>query len=256
MIGLNRVHLGDCMEVMKGISDASVDLIVTDMPFGVTRNSWDKPLSLKDMWDQVCRIKKENAAMIFFGAGMFTAELMISNKKMWRYNLVWEKGDRATGFLNAHKMPLRSHEDILVFYSTLPTYHPQFTRGQKTHARSNRDRNNHTYGKIIEKRPENFGHRKFPKSVLKFEKPHPPVHPSEKPVDLLEYLILTYSNENDTVLDFCIGSGTTAIAAMRTGRNFIGIEKEPAYVALAEGRLAQSNNCRITDYVIQESETP
>lgn len=229
MIELNRIYHGDCLNLMREIPDKCVDLVLTDLPFGTTQNDWDIPIPFAPMWEQICRIKKEITAIIFFGSGMFTAEVMVSNKKLWRYNLIWEKGERATGFLNAHKMPLRSHEDIMVFYQALPTYNPQFSRGPATHKRDAPNITNNTYGdfKIISQRK--YGNQKFPKSVLKFDKPHPPIHPSEKPVLLLEYLINTYSNEGDIVLDFCIGSGATAEACIRTGRNFLGFEKERIY---------------------------
>jgi site-specific DNA-methyltransferase (adenine-specific) len=235
---------------MREMPDKSVDLVLTDLPFGTTQNEWDKPIPLTPMWEQIYRIKKENTAIIFFGSGMFSAELMMSNKKLWRYNLIWEKGERVTGFLNAHKMPLRSHEDILIFYQSLPTYNPQFTRGVRTHNRGySAEKVGNTYGMNYRTATDqSLGNQKFPKSILKFDKPHPPIHPSEKPVPLLEYLIRTYSNEGDTVLDFCIGSGSTAEAAVKSQRNYIGIEKEPAYVEIALKRLEKVNNHKITDF--------
>jgi len=237
MLDLNKIYCMDCLDGMREIPDKSVDLILADPPFGTTQNGWDAPILLDALWEQIIRIKKEKTAVILFGSGMFTAEVMISNPKMWKYNLIWEKGERATGFLNAHKMPLRSHEDIIVFYQSLPTYNPQFSRGKATHKRDAPSIVNNTYGnfKIIPERE--YGNQKFPKSVLKFDKPHPPIHPSEKPVKLCEYLIKTYSNENDIVLDFCIGSGTTAEAAIRTGRQFVGFEKEQSYFDAAEKRI-------------------
>jgi site-specific DNA-methyltransferase (adenine-specific) len=230
----------DCLEGMQEIPANSIDLILADPPFGTTQNGWDTPILLGALWGQLIRIKKENTAIILFGSGMFTAEVMASNKKMWKYNLVWEKGERATGFLNSHKMPLRSHEDIMVFYQALPTYNPQFSRGAATHKRGAPNITNNTYGDFKTIPSREYGNQKFPKSVLKFDKPHPPIHPSEKPVDLCEYLIKTYSNENDTVLDFCIGSGTTAEACIRTGRNFIGFEKEPDYFTAASTRATSA----------------
>ena len=240
MIDLNKIYCVDCLDGMREIEDKSIDLVITDLPFGTTQNEWDTPIPFDSMWGQICRIKKENAAIIFFGSGMFTAELMASNKKLWKYNLIWEKGERATGFLNAHKMPLRSHEDIIVFYQSLPTYNPQFSRGNATHNGGAAVRINNTYGGFERGEQQNYGNQKFPKSVLKFDKPHPPIHPSEKPVKLCEYLIKTYSNENDVVLDFCMGSGTTAEAAIRTGRQFIGFEKEQSYFDAAQIRIKKA----------------
>ena len=231
------LYNADCLDIMRGMPDKCVDLMVNDLPFGMTQNQWDIPLPIDLLWEQILRIKKENTAIIFFGCGMFTAELMESNKRLWRYNLIWEKGERATGFLNSHKMPLRSHEDIIVFYSSLPTYNPQFTRGDPTHRRDCSDRKNSTYGKFKEDNQRNYGFQKFPKSVLKFDKPHPPIHPSEKPVDLLECLINTYSNPGDVVLDFCMGSGSTGVACIHTGRQFIGVEKEKVYFDAGKARI-------------------
>lgn len=251
---LNKIYCGDCLDLMRELQDKSIDLVLTDPPYGTTQNEWDKQIPFDQMWEQICRIKKDDTPIIFFGSGMFTAELMMSNKKLWKYNLVWEKGERATGFLNAHKMPLRSHEDILVFYQSAPTYNPQFTRGKATHKSDPEDVVNNTYGDFRHPPRRYYGNQKFPKSVLKFDKVHPPIHPSEKPVPLCEYLIRTYSNEGDTVLDFCVGSAPTAAAAIRSGRNYIGIEKEPAYVEIALKRLEKVNNRKITDFFSEEAE--
>ena len=240
MIELNHIYNMDCLEGMRQMENKSIDLVLADPPFGTTQNEWDTPILLDALWKELIRIKKENTAVVLFGSGMFTAEVMISNPKMWKYNLIWEKGERATGFLNANKMPLRSHEDIMVFYQMLPTYNPQFTRGYPTHKRGASSIVNNTYGDFKTISHREYGNQKFPKSVLKFDKPHPPIHPSEKPVDLCEYLIKTYSNENDTVLDFCIGSGTTAEASIRTGRQFIGFEKEKVYFDVAQIRIKKA----------------
>jgi site-specific DNA-methyltransferase (adenine-specific) len=249
MLELNKIYCGDCLDLMQEMPDKSVDLVLTDLPFGTTQNEWDIPIPFAPMWEHICRIKKENTAIIFFGSGMFTAELMASNKKMWRYNLIWAK-NRSTGFLNAAAMPLRSHEDILVFYSALPTYNPQMSRGNKNHTRGNvTTAKNNCYGDFdVSFETNRKGNQKFPDSILFFDRAHPPIHPTEKPVPLLEYLIKTYSNESDLVLDFCCGSGTTAEACIKSTRNFIGIEKEPAYVAIAENRLEKVNNHKITDF--------
>jgi DNA modification methylase len=240
----------DCLDGMKQIEDKSVDLVLTDLPFGQTQNEWDVPIPFDQMWEQIERIKKESTAIIFFGSGMFTADLMKSKSDLWRYNLIWNKGDRVTGFLNANKMPLRSHEDILIFYKSLPSYNPQFTRGEKTHNRGFSEKKvDHTYRQNLQT-PTNkkLGNQKHPKSILKFAPPHPKIHPTEKPTPLCEYLIRTYSNPGDTVLDFCLGSGPTAEACVLSGRNFIGIEKEPAYVAIAEKRLEKVNNHKIEEW--------
>ena len=247
---INKIHCGDCLDLMREMPDKSVDLVLTDLPFGTTQNKWDIPIPFDQMWEQVCRVKKENTAVIFFGMGMFTAELMMSNKKLWKYNLIWKKGNRVSGFLNSHKMPLRAHEDILIFYSSPPQYNPQFSCGKPTHNRKfSAKKVDNTYRQNLQTPTDlSLGTRKYPKSILDFDKPHPPIHPSEKPVSLLEYLIRTYSNVGDTVLDFCIGSGSTALAAVRSHRNYIGIEKEPEYIKIAEKRLEKVNNHKIEEW--------
>ena len=247
---INKIHCCDCLDLMREMPDKSVDLVLTDLPFGQTNNSWDIPIPFDPMWEQIDRIKKKNSAVIFFGQGMFTADLMKSNPDMWRYNLIWDKGDRVTGFLNANKMPLRSHEDILVFYSELPIYNPQFTRGEKTHNRSfSKEKVDHTYRLNLQTATnQKLGNQKHPKSILKFAPPHPKIHPTEKPTALCEYLIRMYSNIGDTILDFCLGSGPTAEACVLSGRNYIGIEKEPEYIKIAEKRLEKVNNHKIEEW--------
>lgn len=192
---------GDCLELMKNIPNKSVDCIITDLPYQQTsRNKWDVIIPFEPLWEQYKRITKDNAAIILFANGMFTAELMMSNKRMWRYNLIWKK-TQPTGFLNAKKMPLRCHEDICIFYKKLPTYNPQKTTGHV---------------------------RKVSKSAL---------HPTQKPLLLLEELVKTYTNEGDLVLDSCMGSGTTGLACKNLNRNFIGIEKEKKYFEIAKERI-------------------
>jgi DNA modification methylase len=224
----------------------SVDAIVTDLPFGTTKNSWDVIIPFDELWKQYNCIRKKNTPIVLFGQGMFTAKLMLSNPTMWRYNLVWDKGDRPTGFLNANKMPLRNHEDILVFYESLPTFNPQMWEGNSsTHSRGSKNKNlNNNYGKYEPTPTVDYGNQKFPISILRFPKPHPPIHPTQKPVSLLEYLIRTYTNENDTVLDSCIGSGTTAVACIRSGRKFIGIEKEEKYFKMANEQIKKEYDRR------------
>jgi DNA modification methylase len=247
---LNKIYCGDCLDLMREMPDKSADLVLTDLPFGQTNNSWDIPISPDPMWEQINRIKKENTAILFFGQGMFTADLMRSNIDAWRYNLIWDKGERVTGFLNANKMPLRSHEDILVFYDVLPTYNPQFSRGAKTHNRGFSEKKvDHTYRQNLQTATnQKLGNQKHPKSILRFAPPHPKIHPTEKPTALCEYLIRTYSNPGDTVLDFCLGSGPTAEACIISGRNFIGIDSCQEYCDIAEKRLEKVNNHKITDF--------
>lgn len=244
--------IGDCMNHLPDVADGSVDLIVTDLPYQVTQNHWDSLIPLEPLWEEYKRIAKENAAVLLFGQGMFTAELMMSNRAMWRYQLIWEK-DRPTGFLNAAKMPLRSHEDICVFYRKLPTYNPQFWEGEPMHGMG-------TKFKEGGSQTSNYGDydipnsptaaragdtQKYPRSVLHFAKPHPAVHPTQKPVGLYEYLIKTYSNEGDMVHDSCIGSGTLIEACKNTNRRGIGFEINGGWVDRYRDLIAQR---RISDF--------
>ena len=233
-----QLYNGDCIEVMKTLPEKSVDLILTDPPFGTTQNKWDSVIPFTDLWDGYERVIKDNGAIVLFGQGLFSDELACSNKKMFRYRLVWEK-TKAGGFLNARRMPLQAHEDILVFYKKLPTYNPQMSEGKPyvKKAVSNGDGKN--YGKFdrVGQINVNEGTR-FPRSVIKFSNDnHNSLHPTQKPVDLLEYLIKTYTNEGDVVLDSCMGSGSTGVAALNCERKFIGIELDPNYFAIAERRI-------------------
>ena len=233
----------DCLEEMKNISDKSIDMILCDLPYGTTKNKWDCIIPFDKLWEQYNRVIKDNGAIVLFGNGIFTAELIISNKKMWRYNLVWDKV-LPSGFLNAKKMPMRNHEDVCVFYKKLPTYNPQMWIGEECHSRGNvigksqKDFSRNTnYGDFSA--VETKGNLKYPKSILTFSKPHPSIsiHPTQKPVELLEWLIKTYTNEGETVLDNCMGSGSTGVACVNTNRKFIGIELDQEYYKIAKDRI-------------------
>lgn len=244
---------GDCLELMKDIPDKSVDTIICDLPYEVLNKNnkhaqWDKMLPLDALWEQYNRVIKDNGAIILFGQGMFTAQLMMSNPKMWRYNLIWQKGGRCSGFLNAKKMPLREHEDILVFYKSLPTYNPQNVKCEphkRNHSRGKQEKEqtNRCYGNFG-KAEDIITDEKYPKSILNFKRPHPQIHPTQKPVALLEYLIKTYTNEGDTVLDNCMGSGSCGVAAVNTNRKFIGIELDENYFNIAKKRIEEASNNR------------
>lgn len=247
---LDYIDNVDCLEGMKEIPDGSVDMVLCDLPYGETKNKWDTPISLPALWAQYKRIVKPNGAILLHADGMFMARLMLSEPKMWRYNLVWDKV-LTTGFLNAKRMPLRQTEEICVFYRKLPVYHPQMKLGKPNHSvgkavgktmKESSD-SNHNYGEhvVIDNRAM-LGNQKYPTSLLRFAKPHSAKvsHPTEKPVELSEWLIKTYSNPGDVVLDNCIGSGTTAVACVNTGRHYIGFETEKAYCETAQKRVADA----------------
>lgn len=228
---------GDCLVCLQEIADKSVDLILTDLPYGTTNNKWDSIIDLDILWGEYRRVIKDAGAILLFGQGMFTAKLMTSNEKMHRYNLIWEK-TRAGGFLNAKRMPLQAHEDIAVFYKNLPTYNPQFIEGKPFKGKGgSQDGSDSNYSAYGTHRNDNPGIR-YPRSVIKFSNPNNnSLHPTQKPVELLEYLIKTYSNEGDTVLDSTMGVGSTGVAAIGLGRNFIGIELEKKYFDIATERM-------------------
>lgn len=248
MIIPNAIYLGDCLSVMQDIPDKSVDAIICDLPYQVLNKSnpnakWDKIIPFEPLWKQYERIIKDNGAIVLFAQGMFTAQLMMSNPKLWRYNLIWSKG-RVTGFLNANRMPMRCHEDICVFYKKLPTYNPQMEKcepHQRNHGRGSvmRGTTNNCYGKFTST-PTVISDEKFPKSIIQVKSEHKNgefYHPTQKPVNLLRYLIRTYTNENDVILDNAMGSGSTIVAAIREKRRYIGIELNEKYFKIAKERI-------------------
>lgn len=230
---LNQIHNIDCLIGMKDIPDKSIDMILCDLPYGTTKNKWDSLIDLDLLWKQYMRIIKDNGAIVLTAQTPFDKVLGMSNFKYLRYEWIWEK-DNATGFLNANRMPLKSHENILVFYKKLPTYHPQKTKGKPYKAMRGRKSDN--YGVYHATLTDNKGDR-YPRSVVRFDKAKHTLHPTQKPVSLFEYLIKTYTNEGETVLDNCIGSGTTAIACMNTNRQFIGFELNKEYYDIAKERI-------------------
>ena len=227
---------GDCIEIMKEIPDKSVDMILCDLPFGVTRNSWDKIIPFESLWEEYERIIKDNGAIVLNCQQPFTSKLIMSNPKMFKYCWVWHK-KQCSGFLNAKKQPLRSCEDIAVFYKKQCTYNPQMRQGKKqlknTGGKSS-NYNDFTY-------QPHYSEIYYPTTLLEFPLPRfKNGHPTQKPVPLLEYLIKTYTNENDTVLDNCMGSGSTGVACVNTNRNFIGIELDEHYFEVAQHRIEEA----------------
>lgn len=235
---------------MKNIPDKSVDIILCDLPYGVTQNKWDSVIDLELLWKQYERVIKDSGAIVLTAQDKFSAKLMLSNEKLHKYNLVWDK-QLTSGFLNANRMPLRVHEDILIFYKKLPTYNPQKIKGKPNHSKGKMttDENNNygTYGKIDNK--DILGDMKHPKSIISFQKPHPSkcLHPTEKSIQLMEYLIKTYTNEGDLVLDNCMGSGTTGVACVNLNRNFIGIELDEKYFEIATKRINEAETHKETN---------
>ena len=280
-----KLYNGDCLEVMKEIPSKSVDMILCDLPYQVTKNKWDIIIPMNDyviindevlekdkfylqqfmkgltkkeidkawkenkqegLWSHYNRIIKDNGAILLFGQDIFSAQLINSNFKMYKYKWFWKK-DRPSGFLNAKKMPLKDVEEILVFYKKCPIYNPQFWEGIPLHGMGTKYKEgnlgNNNYGKFASHTNPSANRegdtKKYPRQVLEFKRPHPPIFPTQKPVDLCEYLIKTYTNEGDLVLDNCMGSGTTGIAALNTKRKFIGIELDENYFNIAKQRIEE-----------------
>lgn len=229
--------LGDCLERMQEIPSGTVDLILADLPYGTTCCAWDSIIPLAPMWEQYCRILKPRGAVVLTAMQPFTSALVMSKPDWFLYDWVWEKGN-ATGFLNAKKAPLRAHESVLVFAPAQPTYNPQFTHGHARKTAKRKTVNSECYGKAL-KLTEYDSTSRYPRSVQFFssDKQRGNFHPTQKPVRLMEYLIRTYSNPGDHVLDNAMGSGTTGVACRNTGRVFTGIESDPAHFATAQQRI-------------------
>ena len=245
---LNKIYNEDCLVGMTKIEDKSIDMICCDLPYGVlNRNNkaakWDTVIPFDKLWEQYERIIKDDGTIVLFGQGLFSAKLMMSNEKLYRYNLVWEK-DRPTGFLNAKRMPLRSHEDIMIFYKKSGTYNPQmeYAPDRRNHSigKGQHKDKNQCYGKMDRIEETFMSDYKFPRSILKVKKEHLCTgneHPTQKPVELIEWLIKTYTNEGEIVLDNCMGSGTTAVACINTKRNYIGFELDRQYFEMSQNRI-------------------
>ena len=229
---------GDCLELMKQIEDESIDLVLADLPYGMTANQWDSVIPMDQLWDHYTRILKVGGVVALFGAEPFSSNLRLSNPKWYRYDWYWIK-NRGSGFLNAKRMPLKAVETISIFYPRLPLYNPQMTAGKlyrtKNHTISNNWGSSYKIGWIT----DNKGTR-YPVNAIHFNKIAKTIHPTQKPVDLLEYLIRTYTNENEVVLDFTMGSGSTGVAAKQLKRNFIGMELDKKYFEIAKQRIKEA----------------
>jgi len=231
---------GDCLERMKEILDGSVDMVLADPPYGTTACKWDSIIPLEPMWGQLKRVIKHNGAIVMTASQPFTTTLIASNMKMFRYEWIWEKS-RPTNQMLAKKQALKAHENILVFYKKQPIYNPQMWKGKKNHSTKDSE-TKQRYLNRISKYPANTSDVKYQRSVIKEKSLNPAqqIHPTQKPVALMEYLIKTYTNEDETILDFCMGSGTTGVACKNLDRHFIGIELNKTYFNMAQKRINES----------------
>ena len=245
---INRLFEGDCLEYMKEIPDGSVDMILCDLPYGMTQNKWDSYIPLDKLWEQYNRIIKTNGAIVLTSNGVFTAKLILSQPNIYKYKWVWEKS-KPTNFLNAKKQPLRKHEDVCVFYKNQPVYHPQMTKGEPYDKGKRKNQQCGNYGDFESVHVASDGER-YPTDIIYVktaESEGPVLHPTQKPIELGRYMVRTYTNPGDIVLDNTFGSGSFLVAALMEGRNFIGIEKnedvalfkreEIDYIDVAKKRL-------------------
>ena len=223
---INRLFEGDCLEYMEKIPDGSVDMILCDLPYGMTQNQWDCYIPLEELWKQYKRVIKQNGAIVLTSNGVFTAKLILSQPGIFKYKWVWEKS-KPTNFLNAKKQPLRKYEDVCVFYKKQPTYHPQMTPGEPYDKGVRKDQLCGNYGDFDPVHVASKGER-YPTDIIYIktaESEGAVYHPTQKPVELGRYMVRTYTNPGDVVLDNTFGSGSFLVAALMEGRNFIGIEK-------------------------------
>lgn len=247
----NRILCGDCLDIMKEIPDNSIDMVLCDLPYGTTQNKWDSIIPLDQLWKEYHRIVKDNGAIVLTSQGIFTAKLILSNEKNFKYKTVWEKS-KSTNFLNAKKQPLRKHEDICVFYKKQPTYNPQMTEGEAYNKGFRKEQLTGSYGDFKSTEVKSDGKR-YPTDIVYFktaESEGAVYHPTQKPVELGRYLIRTYSKKGDIILDNTCGSGSFPVAAVLEHRNFIGIEKNVGvhlfkdkkidYIEVCENRISEA----------------
>jgi len=250
---VNQVICGDCLEVMKDIPDKSIDMILCDLPYGTTACKWDTIIPFEPLWEQYKRIIKDNGAIVLTASQPFTSALVMSNIKDFRYEIIWEK-ERPTNIFFLKKQIAKYHENIIVFYKKQPTYNPQMEKRKGSHTQKEKEydltkcdnNGSKTHLKQIYSYSKDYNPELvYPKSVLKINRDRQKdAHPTQKPVALFEYLIKTYTNEGDLVLDNCAGSGTTGVACINLNRNYILIEKEPKYVDIIRERLKQITNLK------------
>ena len=239
----NQIYLGNCLELLKQVPDKSIDMILCDPPYGTTKEPFDKPLNLELLWKEYKRVIKDNGAILLFAQTPYDKILGTSNLPMLRYEWIWEKTE-ATGFFNAKKMPLKAHENILVFYKKLPVYNPQFTTGHKPVnsfvKRIEVANKSAIYGNNTKEIKGGGTTKRYPRSVLRFSTDKQKEHyiNFQKPIALCEYMIKTYTNVGDTVLDNCCGSGSTCVACIHLDRNYIGMELNPDNYNIAVERCA------------------
>jgi site-specific DNA-methyltransferase (adenine-specific) len=234
----HKLILGDCLDELPKIFDKNIYLVLTDPPYGTTACKWDFVIPFEPMWNQLKRVIKDNGCIALFGSEPFSSNLRMSNIKQFKYDWVWQK-EQGTGFGNAKKQPLRNLEIISIFYKNQCLYNPQKSKGKpyKTKSKSGNHKGSvYEDGGLNSIITVNEGNR-FPLQLLKFNRDKNKIHPTQKPVALLEYLIKSYTNENDTVLDFTMGSGSTGVACKNLNRNFIGIEKDEKYFDIAKQRI-------------------
>ena len=230
-----NLYLGDCLEIMPTLPQHSVDMLLCDLPYGVTaRNAWDAVIPFDLLWSRYAYVAKENTAIVLTATQPFASALVMSKPGWFKYEWIWKKS-LGTGFLNAKKQPLRNHEQVLVFYQSQCLYNPQKTPGKPYKVKKGSETMN--YGKHDCVITDNQTGDRYPLSVQEFNYDKNKIHPTQKPVALMEYLIKTYTNEGDTVLDNCMGSGTTGVACVNLNRKFIGIEKDPKYFEIAQNRI-------------------
>ncbi len=243
---IDRVIEGDCLDVMPNIPDESIDMVLCDLPYGTTQNAWDSVIPLDRLWNQYERIIKPNGAIVLTSQGLFTAKLVLSNEKIFKYKIIWEKS-KPTNFLNAKKQPLRKHEDICVFYKRQPTYNPQMTQGKPFNKGVRKDQLTGSYGDFVPVEVKSEDGKRYPCDVVYFktaESEGPVWHPTQKPVELGRYLIRTFTRPNDVVLDNACGSGSFLVSAVLEGRRYIGIEKNEDVVLHKKDAIDYMGVCR------------